>query len=81
MVNDYKERNRKSAALARTIYNVSFGIIVLAVGIVMLLLNQINNETLNSYLGYLDPLLRYLFGGLCLIYGSWRLYRGFKKEM
>lgn len=81
MINDYKERQRKSAATARTIYNVSFGIIILAVGLAMLFLNQINNDTLNEYLGYMDPVLRYLFGGLCLIYGVFRLYRGLKKDI
>ncbi|MDQ2753595.1 MAG: hypothetical protein M3R72_11295, partial [Bacteroidota bacterium] len=70
MINDYKERQRKSAAVARTIYNISFGIIILVMGLVMLFLNKINNDTLNGYLGYLDPLLRYLFGGLCIIYGG-----------
>ncbi len=80
VINDYKERQRKSAAVARTIYNISFGIIILVMGLVMLFLNKINNDTLNGYLGYLDPLLRYLFGGLCIIYGGFRLYRGLKKQ-
>ena len=80
MINDYKERQRKSAATARTIYNVSFGVIILVVGLAMLFLNQINNATLTEYLGYMDPVLRYLFGGLCLIYGLFRLYRGIKKD-
>ncbi len=80
MINDYKDRQRKSADTAKTIYNVSFGVIILIVGLLMLFLNQINNDTLNDYLGYLDPVLRYMFGGLCLIYGVFRLYRGFKKD-
>lgn len=80
MINDFKERQRKNAAVARTIYNFSFGIIVLVVGLIMLFLNQINSDTLNAYLGYMDPLLRYLFGGLCLLYGGFRLYRGIKKD-
>ena len=80
VLNDYKERQRQSAVVAKTIYNITFGVIILLVGVVMLLLNKINNATLNEYLGYLDPLLRYMFGGLCLLYGGWRLYRGIKKE-
>ncbi len=80
VLNDYKERQRRSAAVARTIYNISFGVIVLVVGLIMIFLDKINNETLNEYLGYLEPLLRYMFGGLCLIYGIFRLYRGLKKD-
>lgn len=80
MIKDYKERHRKSASVAKVVYNLSFGIIVIVVGLVMLFLNYINSTTLNEYLGYMDPLLRYLFGGICLLYGGFRLYRGLKKE-
>jgi len=80
MINDYKERQRKNAVLMRTIYNITVGILVLVIGVVMLSLDWLHSETLNDYIGYLDPLLRYMFGGLCLIYGIFRLYRGIKKE-
>jgi hypothetical protein len=28
----------------------------------------------------IDDLFRYLFGGLCIIYGLFRIYRGYKKN-
>lgn len=28
----------------------------------------------------IEPFFRYLFAGMCLIYGSWRIYRGYKKN-
>jgi hypothetical protein len=28
----------------------------------------------------LDPVIRYGFGGLCLLYGSFRVYRGIKHD-
>ncbi len=80
MINDYKERQRKSAATARRIYNISFGVIILAVGIVVIFINKINNETLKKYFDLSDSLLQYMFGGLCIVYGIFRLYRGIKKD-
>jgi hypothetical protein len=27
-----------------------------------------------------DIIFRYIFGGICALYGFWRIYRGFKKD-
>jgi hypothetical protein len=27
-----------------------------------------------------DTTFRYIFGGLCALYGFWRIYRGYKKD-
>ena len=38
---------------------------------------------LSEQLGYsfdLDPFFRYMFAGLCLLYGGFRIYRGYKKN-
>ena len=80
VLEDYKEKRRKSAVTARQIYNISFGVIILVVGLVVLFIDKIHNETLTQYFDPSDVLLRYMFGGLCLIYGVFRLYRGIKKE-
>lgn len=81
VINDnYKEKQRKNAAVARRIYNISFGVIILIVGLVVLFIDKINNDTLTQYFDTSDVLLRYMFGGLCIIYGIFRLYRGIKNE-
>lgn len=80
MLEDYKDKQRKSAATARRIYNISFGIIILVIGLVVLFIDKIHNDTLTQYFDLSDVLLRYMFGGLCLIYGFFRLYRGIKKD-
>lgn len=80
MLDDYKNKQRKNAAVARRIYNISFGIIIVIVGLVVLFIDKIHNDTLTQYFDLSDVLLRYMFGGLCLVYGIFRLYRGIKKE-
>ena len=77
---DYKEKQRKGAVTAKRIYNVSLGILIFATGLLVIFLNKIDNETLHEYLDFGDPLLQNLFGGLCIIYGLFRLYRGIKKD-
>lgn len=64
----------------RTIYNLTMGILILAVGVVMFLVNRIYIKGISEQISQLDPLVRYLFGGLCLLYGGFRLYRGIKRD-
>ena len=28
----------------------------------------------------IEPFFRYFFAGMCLIYGAWRMYRGYQKN-
>ncbi len=37
-------------------------------------------ESFGFSLENFDFAFRYVFGGLCAVYGTWRLYRGFKKN-
>jgi hypothetical protein len=64
----------------RMVYNITMGILILAVGVMMFLVNYAYIKGLSEQVSKLDPLVRYLFGGLCLLYGGFRLYRGIKKE-
>jgi len=80
MNNDYKERREKSFTLLRSVYNITMAILVLAMAVVMLFGERFGIEALDAFITPIDPLLRYMFGGLCLLYGLFRLYRGIKKE-
>jgi hypothetical protein len=80
MNNDYKDRRQQSFSQLRMIYNISMGILVLAMAGVMLFGDRLGIDALEQFIGRTDPVLRYLFGGLCLLYGFFRLYRGIKKE-
>jgi len=80
MSNNYKDRRQQSFSQLRMVYNISMGIFVLAMAVVMLFGDRLGNDAIERFISPIDPVLRYLFGGLCLLYGAFRLYRGIKRE-
>ncbi len=60
----------------RRIYDFTMALLILGMAVVMLGAVKFNIE---QTLG-IDSTFRYLFGGLCLLYGGFRLYRGFKND-
>ncbi len=80
MQEDFRERQRKSYILMRVIYDVTMAIFIIAMGIVMFFGDKFGNDVIKNLILSLDSLMRYLFGGLCFLYGGFRLYRGIRHE-
>lgn len=76
MNSDYKERQRKSYTIMRMIYDLTMAILLLGMAIVMLFAEKLNVDRFIV----IDTSFRYMFGAICLLYGSFRLYRGIKKD-
>ncbi len=76
MDNSFRERQQKSYARMRKIRDISMGIIILLIGVLMFFADK-----LGLALNVSDPLMRYLFGGLCLLYGGFRFYRGMQNDL
>ncbi len=74
MENKDPDRRTKGYILMRAIMDYGMGIIIFCIGIFFLLAPKlgVSFEIENFY--------RYFFSGLCLIYGAWRVYRGYKKN-
>ena len=72
MDNDFRSRQEKSYILMRRIYDFSMSLLILGMAVVMLFAKKLGIMQLVD----VDPLFRYLFGGICLLYGGFRLYRG-----
>lgn len=72
MDNDFRSRREKSYILMRRIYDFSMSLLILGMAVVMFLGAKLGIVQLVD----VDPLFRYLFGGICLLYGGFRLYRG-----
>jgi hypothetical protein len=74
MENEGSDRRKKGYILMRTIMDYGMGIIIFGFGIFFLLAPRMG-------IGFqIDDFYRYCFGGLCIIYGGWRVYRGYKKN-
>jgi hypothetical protein len=74
MDNESTDRRTKGYILMRTIMDYGMGILIFGLGIFFLFAPRLGVQF------ELDPMYRYFFAGLCLIYGGWRVYRGFKKK-
>jgi hypothetical protein len=72
----YEERKMKAYANRRAIMDYGMGILYLAGGIFLMLAHklQVGLDILPA------PVYTYLFAGLCLLYGGFRVYRGYKKN-
>ena len=76
MENEFEVKKRRSYTIMRMTYDITMAIIFLGVAIAMLLAEKLKLEQL----AFIDPVFRYLFGGICLLYGGFRLYRGIKRD-
>ncbi len=58
------------------LYDLTMGILILGVGILVFFGGKWNIVAIQE----MDPLMKNLFSGLCVLYGGFRLYRSFKRD-
>jgi len=75
MENDLREKRVKSYSLMRSLLDYTMGILYLAAAAFLFFAEKFGFE-MNNF----DITFRYIFGGICALYGGWRIYRGFKKD-
>lgn len=73
-----RQMDRRGFVLFRTVRDFTMSTLILAMAFLLLVGEHIP-KTQKLVLS-VDPLMRYMFGGLCLIYGGFRLYRAIKKD-
>ncbi|MBS1916618.1 MAG: hypothetical protein JST87_10070 [Bacteroidetes bacterium] len=74
MQNEEQNKRTKGYILMRAIMDYGMGIMILGFGIFFIIAPK---------LGYAirgGDFFRYFFAVLCIIYGTWRIYRGYKKN-
>lgn len=74
MIQDFQEKRKKQSLVLRSIYDYVMGVLWLGIGVVFLW-----SEKFGLNLD-LDPTLTIIFGISCLLYGSFRIYRGYQKK-
>jgi hypothetical protein len=70
------DRRERGNTTFRKVSEISRALVILGVGFVLLLGNWLKIE----FVMQIDNLLRYGFGGISLLYGGFRLYRGIKSD-
>jgi hypothetical protein len=74
MGTDTQDSQRKNYILRRSIMDYGMGGLILGSGLFFVFGPRF------GYSFKIDDLLRYSFAGLCIIYGLFRMYRGYKKN-
>jgi uncharacterized membrane protein len=74
--NNPREKSEKSYRLFKSIYDFSMAALILGCAVLMLGAKWFKlDQVLN-----VDAEFRTIFGVMCLLYGGFRLYRGFQKD-
>ena len=77
MPEEYEKEKQKQLSLMKTVSDYGMGIIILVLGLFLLFRDTFKisfNERFPP--GNIDK----FFGAVCLLYGGWRVYRGYKKK-
>ncbi len=72
---DYDEKRKRAYANRRSFMDIGMGIIYAVVGGFLCFSEIFGFAMENSYKPF-----SYIFGGICLVYGGFRIYRGVKKN-
>ena len=78
MLEEYERKRKKQVNLMRSMMDYTMGLIIILIGVFFFFLRT-KDISVNQYLGKPDTLDKVL-GVMCLLYGSWRIYRGYQKE-
>jgi hypothetical protein len=57
-------------------YDLVMALLILGMAVVMIFAEKLKIEQIMA----VDNTFRYLFGGICVLYGGFRLYRGIKRD-
>jgi hypothetical protein len=77
MLEEYERKKRKQMAAMRSLMDYGIGVLILAAGVFFFFRNKFTIEMNESFPpNDMDK----IFGAICILYGSWRIYRGYKKN-
>ena len=76
MIEEYENKKRKQVSQMRSIMDYGMGTLLFLTGVFFLFHDKLNVPFGNGAPTLLDK----FFGSLCLLYGGWRIYRGYKKN-
>lgn len=74
MAIDQQDRRRKQYSLMRSILDYGMGGLILMFGFFFLFSDKLGFDF------DMEPFFKYFFSGLCIVYGAWRIYRGYQKN-
>lgn len=77
MIEEYEKKRRKQVAFMKSLLDYGMGLILLLAGLFF----SFRGKFQISFNERFPPdSLDKIFGVICIIYGSWRIYRGYQKK-
>lgn len=77
MLEEYEKQKRRQIAIRRALMDYSIGVLITLAGIFFLVRDRFKLEFNENFPpNEIDK----IFGGICILYGCWRIYRGYKKN-
>jgi hypothetical protein len=76
---DQREKSRKRISFSTSLIDFFFGVLMIAVGTILLKGDHFNIKSIVKFCNERDTLLIQIFGVVSVVYGIWRLYRGYDK--
>jgi hypothetical protein len=77
MLEEYEKKKRKQIASMKSLMDYGIGSLIVIAGIFFFFRNKFPLDFNESFPpNEIDK----IFGAICMIYGGWRIYRGYKKN-
>lgn len=76
MIEEYEEKRRRQVSRMRSTMDTVMGILFILVGIYFIVYDEMGWNVFNRDPSSID----YAIASLFILYGGWRLYRGYKKD-
>ena len=76
MIEDFREKHQRQGNKMSSIMDYTMGIVLFCLGVFFIVYRHFGIRINNKEPSALD----YVIGGLFLVYGAWRIYRGYQKN-
>lgn len=77
MFEDYEKKKKRQISGMKSMMDYGMGILILGAGLFFMFRSRFN-ISFNQRFPPND--MDMIFGGICIVYGIWRIYRGYKKN-
>jgi hypothetical protein len=76
---EQREKSRRMMSVTTSLLDFFLGLLMIAVGIILYKRDHFQIRSISKFANDRDPFLIQLFGGICILYGAWRIFRGYQK--
>jgi hypothetical protein len=76
MLEEYENNKKKQVTRMKSIKDYSMGVLISLLGVFFIFHDQFKMPIGNDESSTMEK----VFGGMCILYGGWRIYRGYKKN-